>query len=210
VTALAVINGVAIVVLVLVTAYYAWQTHEMAQEMRHARLLSLLPKLVLDVEMVGPTYGLIVVRNVGAGPALDVDLHLLFGDTRTEGIEHRQWLAHVIAPGEPHQFLPPEGVSDINGLVGRFPIVSLRGELRDALNQAHEVNEQMNLQEWWLNLERSKHRWQEAPADRLVRELEESRKELGRMRGELTSVKRAIERRRAEGEEEGPGGEPNA
>jgi hypothetical protein len=84
VDALAVINAVAIGVLVVVTAYYAWQTHKMAREMRQARLLSLLPKLVLDIEMVGPRHGNIVVQNVGPGPAIDADLVIVF-DAADEG-----------------------------------------------------------------------------------------------------------------------------
>jgi hypothetical protein len=81
-TALAIINGIAIVVLVLVTAYYAWQTHEMAGEMKQARLLSLAPYVRLDIRMLAPGYGVPVARNVGTGPAIDCDLHLHFRRSR--------------------------------------------------------------------------------------------------------------------------------
>jgi hypothetical protein len=76
------------------------------REMRRARLLSVLPKMAVDIQMVGPRYGVVVVRNVGVGPALRVDLHIFFGDRNNEAIEHRHWLAHVVAPAEEHQFLP--------------------------------------------------------------------------------------------------------
>lgn len=35
--------------LVLVTGYYAWQNHQMVQEMRRSRELSVAPKLVLSI-----------------------------------------------------------------------------------------------------------------------------------------------------------------
>jgi len=118
-TALAIINGVAIVVLVLVTGYYAWQAKRTADEMRSARLLSLLPKLVLDIEMIGPTYGDVVVRNVGPGAAIDADLTLIFEGSEAAGREEREWLAHVIAPGEDHEFLPAHGIGGMDDLVAK-------------------------------------------------------------------------------------------
>jgi len=194
VTALAVINGVAIVVLVFVTGYYAWQAREMAREMRQARLLSLLPKLVLDVEMVGPAYGNIVVHNVGVGPALDADLAIVF-EPGDEGIvEERRWLAHVVPAGERHEFLLPEGISDMTGLVARHRSVALRGEIRDALGQHYKVDERMDIGEWWDRLGEALHRWEMEPADRIAREFEKSRKELESIHGRLSVLASVAER----------------
>ena len=193
-TALAVINGIAIVVLVLVTAYYAWQTHEMAGEMRRARLLSLLPRLVLDVEMIGPTYGVIVVRNVGTGPALEADLTIVFASSESGDAERRRWRPHVIAPGERHEFLPPTDIGDMTGLVARHPSVSLEGRIQDALGQHHDVEERIDLAAWWDRLGEAVHRWQEDPANRLVREVEKTRKELEGIRRQLPRLAPANKR----------------
>jgi hypothetical protein len=89
VDALAIVNGAAVLALVGVTAWYAWQTREMAKEMQRARMLSLMPKLVLDVRMVAPGFGLIIVRNVGAGPALDADLTLTLEEGEDEHRDER-------------------------------------------------------------------------------------------------------------------------
>lgn len=184
-TALAIINGVAIVVLVLVTAYYAWQTREMAKEMRSARLLSLLPKLVLDVKMIGPTFGDVVVRNVGPGAAIDADLTLTFEGSEAAEPEERQWLAHVIAPGEDHEFLPAHGIGGMDDLVAKHPTIALEGKIRDAFDQTHVVDERIDVAEFWGRLERANERWVESADGKVVRELEKIRRELEAMRRHL-------------------------
>jgi len=65
-------------VLVLVTAYYAWQNQRMVGEMRRSRELSVLPKLAVDLRLQGPTFAQVQVLNVGPGPALAVDLRIAF------------------------------------------------------------------------------------------------------------------------------------
>jgi hypothetical protein len=184
-TVLAIINGVAIVVLVLVTAYYAWQTREMAKEMRSARLLSLLPKLVLDVKMIGPTFGDVVVRNVGPGAAIDADLTLTFEGSEAAEPEERQWLAHVIAPGEDHEFLPAHGIGGMDDLVAKHPTIALAGKIRDAFGQTHVVDERIDVAEFWGRLENANERWVESADRKVVRELEKIRRELEAMRRHL-------------------------
>lgn len=63
-------------VLIVITAYYAWQTRRAVVEMQRARQLSVRPKLVIAIEMPDPTIGRIAIKNVGAGAALDVDVTL--------------------------------------------------------------------------------------------------------------------------------------
>ena len=178
-TSLAIINGIAIVVLVGITGYYALQTKRMAEEMRAARLLNLLPKLVLDVEMIGPAFGDVVVRNVGPGAAVDVDLTLMFEGSEPE---ERRWLAHVIAPGEKHEFLPADGIGSMDALVAKHPTIALSGTLRDALGQTHTVAERINVAAAWARLKSAQHRWEESAERRVVRELEKIREELRRRR----------------------------
>jgi hypothetical protein len=72
----AVINAVAIVVLVAVNVYYAVQNGRVLEEMRSTRLLNVRPRLALGIHMPGPTTGFVTVTNVGSGAALDVDVNL--------------------------------------------------------------------------------------------------------------------------------------
>jgi hypothetical protein len=146
--------------------------------------------------MLSPVYGVPVARNVGTGPALGCDLHLHFAE-RDHTVDHRRWLAQVMAPGEEHQFLPPEGVSNITGLVGRFPIIRLEGQVSDVFGEEHTVDERIDLVEWWSNLEHAGRRFEEEPVARLVHELKEIKKELAAIRARCRN-------------RQGKGGEPNA
>jgi hypothetical protein len=203
-TALAIVNGIAVVVLVVVTSYYAWQTKQMAIEMRRARLLSLLPKLVLDIAMPGPTFGLVVVRNVGTGPALEADLRLGFEGTTEAEREERFWLAHVIAPGENHEFLPPQAVNSLDDLAAQHPVITLRGSHLDALGQSHAVDERMDVAELAVRLKTVLHRWEETPERKMVRELEKSRTELGKITRHLSALAAVAQSWRRGQEEDRP------
>jgi hypothetical protein len=186
--ALAIVNGVAVLALVGVTAWYAWQTREMVREMRRARVLSLLPKLVLDVKMVGPTFGVIVVRNVGTGPALDAELTLVLeGDAPVR--EEREFQAHVIAQGEQHEFLPPDPVNSMDELVSRHPTVALVGGFRTAFDEEEVVRERIDIAEVWRSLKGARRRWRDDPAEVTVRRLEEMRKELHHLVRAVSSMK---------------------
>jgi len=102
----AITTAIATVVLTVITGYYAWQTRQVTREARDARQLVALPVLIASVRLNvttilyvqdieipgvsreestepepnrGPPYeikGAITVRNVGDGPALDVELHV--------------------------------------------------------------------------------------------------------------------------------------
>jgi heme/copper-type cytochrome/quinol oxidase subunit 2 len=65
-------------VLVMVTAYYAWQTYRMVVEMRQDRRQRETPKVVLDLRSEGAAFAPPSVCNIGLGPALDVDVTMTF------------------------------------------------------------------------------------------------------------------------------------
>ena|SRR5690348_5092026 len=102
------VTAAATLVLVAVTAYYAWQARQMVGEMRAARASQYSPMLVPRIvahTMFGHL-GKYVVQNVGGGPALaiDVRLHLEPGASAW----HLQTTA--LAPGELRPF-SHEGIS---------------------------------------------------------------------------------------------------
>jgi uncharacterized membrane protein YfcA len=79
-------------VLVLVTAYYAWQTRRTVIEMKRARATAVLPRVAVKVHTLAGGIGWIRVVNVGPGPALDLDATLTF---QPDGWDTR-WRAHVL------------------------------------------------------------------------------------------------------------------
>jgi len=140
------------VVLILVTAYYAAQNRRMVKEMAATRELSILPKLALEFLRLGPTAMDVLVKNVGPGPALDIDVRLIF-EPRGGGNadrEERRWRRNLLAPGEQKDFLPPGDLNDnLNRLPQEYQHVRLAGTMKDAANKTHAVDEIFaDLPEW--------------------------------------------------------------
>lgn len=148
---------VANVALVLVTLSYAVPTWRMVREMRHTRLLSILPRVALDVKNLGAGLGLITVGNIGQGPATDVQAVLTF-----EGLgETREVAFHTLSPGETHQFIAPRNerkeIMRMDELTAVAEHVSLKGAMRDGLGNEHPIGERISLAEVW-EITKSSHR----------------------------------------------------
>jgi hypothetical protein len=147
---LAIINAVAIVVLVAVTGYYAWQNRRMVDEMRSTRLLNVRPRLALGVHMPDPLVGFITVTNVGSGAALDVDVELALEAAAIGTPSERQrWREHLLLPLERADFVPPRPIGGMPALCKAFPVVTLRGAMSDALGERHPVDERIDIKAAW-------------------------------------------------------------
>lgn len=165
---------VAIVVLtaalVLVTAYYAWQNRQMVQEMRAARAVSILPKVVVRWTYVGPGVGFPHITNVGVGAALDVNVELSF---EPGGGFKRRWRAAVLTPGDGSDFLlrAPGGFASLDDLTTAHETMHLVGTCRDALGAEHTIDESIEIRESWqltqAASERVKTDYQRKMADQL-------------------------------------------
>jgi hypothetical protein len=165
-------------VLVLVTGFYAWQNRRMAQEMAAARRVAVMPKLALEWTMVSPVLGFPTVKNVGPGPALDVDISVHFEPLSEQNDEDvRRWTASVIVPGEEKQFLPTGGegggMMDTEALARTYSRIRLRGSYRDALGEAQIADDVLADIAEWRQISKEAHgRWEEPdPAKRLSRDL---------------------------------------
>jgi hypothetical protein len=121
--------------LVLVTGYYAWETHRMVGEMRKARGAQLLPKLTVGVKSVAGGYGFWRVLNAGPGPAIEVDLQI----APEPGGQPRRWNDPVVLPGESHEFIPATSRGGgskeylLDNLTKLYSHLRLTGSYRDAL-----------------------------------------------------------------------------
>jgi hypothetical protein len=155
VRATAILTGV----LVAVTAYYAWQNRQMVREMAASREVAILPKLVLDFAMLGPTVGAVKVSNVGPGPALDVDISISFEPVDVEKHETiiRRWTTSVMASGESREFLPtkPGGTAEalhMPELASTYAAVRLSGHLLDAVGRPHQAEDVIDDIATWRHL----------------------------------------------------------
>jgi hypothetical protein len=131
-------------ILIIVTAYYAVQNRRMVRELAAARELTVLPKLALEFLRLGPAAMDVLVSNVGPGPALDVDVRLVFEPRPggNAGREEHRWRRNLLAPGEQKDFLPPGDLNDnLNRLPREYQEVQLVGSMKDVLGKAYVVDE---------------------------------------------------------------------
>lgn len=86
-------------VLVGITAWYAWQTHRTVLEMQESRRAAVRPHVHLDLDTFG-NHVLTKVENVGNGPALNVKAALTYVTVggQTDGLF--EWSTPVLRPGE--------------------------------------------------------------------------------------------------------------
>lgn len=181
--------------LVGVTSYYAAQNRRMVKEMAATRELSILPKLAVELRRVGPSFAMAEIRNVGPGPALEIDIHLSFEPISDGGPrEERRWRRNLLAPDERREFMPPELVC-LDELVATYREIRLAGSMKDATGRAHQVDEVFEDLPEWRELQR--HVQQSLvvePEKRLAEELEKKVKQpVAELTAELRSIARAVD-----------------
>ncbi len=149
------------------------------EEAREARLQSVRPRLALSLLYRGPAMAFPQVKNVGQGPALDVDIELAFEPVEGGSLppETRRWRTNLIDPGEDHWFSPAQGgggALDIHGLAAAFARLTLTGTMRDTLGEIHEVDERFEDLPGYRDLaRRARHIWQQEEPARAARALKE-------------------------------------
>lgn len=182
-------------VLVAVTGYYAWQNRQMVIEMRRSRRLSVTPKISITMFMLGPTYGVARLVNVGQGPGLDVDITISFHRVDESGVVERKWQSTLMPPGETHDFFEPEEFGHIQSMEDLAQIcseITIKGTAESSLGDTIVVNDTTgDLKQWFEMSKESLHLWEEDARRKIPGELEKARKELERIR-------RALETRRGE------------
>lgn len=139
--------------LVGITAWYAKRTSDMVEEIQRSREAEAEPKLVLDLQGVGPMVVFPALVNVGVGPGLNVDAALTFFDAAGVQIDSRRWRTGLVMPGERRRFFPPDDdtghVPSIDSLAARVAQIRLSGQVMDRLGRTHVLDYGIdNLREW--------------------------------------------------------------
>jgi hypothetical protein len=168
-------------VLVLVTAYYAWQNHQMVKEMRESRRLGVRPSFGVDLRFLGAGFGVVSVGNFGLGAAFDVDIELRFEPLdAARAPEVRRWRKGIVAPREEHRFYAHDDSGDVIGidaLVERVRCIRILGTATDGLGNPVAVDDRLqDLAELWELTKASAHALQEDPLEKSAREMEKLRK----------------------------------
>jgi hypothetical protein len=96
------------------------------------------------------------VTNVGPGTALDVDARISF----IPGGSETAWHDHFFAPLESQDFFPRrpgtpnEVIHRRDELAALYRHIRLVATIRDALGDAHRLDERVEIRDWWRALPR--------------------------------------------------------
>ena len=188
--------------LVAVTTYYAVQNRRMVKELSKTRELSVLPKLALEFLRLGPTAMDVLVKNVGLGPALEIDVRLIFeplpnSETPVETpVEDCRWRRNILAPGEQKDFFPPGDLNDnLNRLPREYKEIRLIGTMKDATGKTHVIDEAFSDLSGWrstLGRERFVGLPERELADALGKKLERPLGQLSRQLGAVAGAVHAL------------------
>jgi hypothetical protein len=125
----------------------------MVGELTKTRELSVMPRLALDFLRLGPAVVDVLVQNVGTGPALDIDVRLIFEPRPEAQVERGElhWRRSLLAPGDSVDFKPPGDLGfNIQRLPEEYQDIRLKGRMTDATGKGHEVDEVLpDLPERW-------------------------------------------------------------
>ena len=169
--------------LVVVNMVFAWQMVRSVTEMKRSRQLQVMPKLAPDLHVLGPALAFLRLTNVGLGPALDVRVKVVFEGIEGTPSDEREWRSSLFAPGEFHEFLPPQrnegGHVSMDELTTDYRRVAVKGTAKDSLGRTHTVDEASDdLNEWWQVLKASGQRMDQDYLKRIADEITEIRKKL--------------------------------
>jgi len=138
-------------VLVCATVYYAFQTHAAVEEtrktvneMRAAREIQVMPKLVPTIEILSPNDLLPRVSNMGVGPAINVRIHFHLEPNGPDAT----YTAAFMSPGKGQSVFPKtdsgDRIMNVKELAP-YDTFHIKGECWDALGTRHEVDERFEL-----------------------------------------------------------------
>jgi len=186
-----VVNGefwltVATFILVIVTAYYAWQTRKTVKVLEASGRQQLRPFLKADLVPLGPTSLCLEISNVGPGAAEKVKV--TFGP---EGSE-RSWETPILKSGQAYRFFIPVGQQQdqigMNYFKGKDFILRVKGEYESVLGEKFNFKDNIDVSKWVEQFERTSVIYEEEIEKILVKisnEIEVIRKEIEKIRQDL-------------------------
>jgi len=177
-------------VLVLINAYYAWQTRKTIREMEKARKAEFIPHVRAELSWLGPTFLVLKATNFGKGPANNVKAEITFLPSN----EKRIWEEVVLSPNESIRIFLPEG--NMEKVCEKSAKITVKGEYKDIFGQIFKIDEAMDAKDF---IEQAKQLQQLLERD-IAREVEGIKKELKNVVTEVREIRRELERQHEHGE----------
>jgi len=120
----------------------------MGKEMRATRRLSIQPQLVLALTMISKMVAAPALTNIGSGPAVDVELKIVYTPTADDDDVTRGWSTRLIVPGKRHVFMPPLNAHGqapgFEEFAGAYRAIRVVGTYRDRFGAEHELEEHVS------------------------------------------------------------------
>jgi hypothetical protein len=152
--AVQIINAILVLILVVVTAFYAWRTHAMAKEMQEARKAQMLPHIEAKLAILrdrDPLQYILIISNVGPGPAKNPSIKFW---TEPSGGSDREWKPLLLFSGERWDLKIPVGpnVDDIemeaSKLVANYKCLQIRGTYEDIFGKTYQISKTIDFQDY--------------------------------------------------------------
>ena len=129
-----IITSIATVVLVVVTAVYAYFTGKMLSEMRKTREAEIKPALEAFTIPFGPTNVVLEIRNTGKGPARKITMKYKYESSD----EERKWGWSVLSPEESKRFSTPDGNLNLENLANSNKKLIVELKYKDLLDKIYK------------------------------------------------------------------------
>src|SRR5450756_2292576 len=110
---------------------------------------------LLDVDMLGPTFGFVAIKNLGPGTALHVDLVLSFDPPaeRWSGMNPFSSLASSITSS----CFMPEQIRELQLAGDQGTVIRAKGQYEDVYGYAYSLDESFDIRAWWEPLIKAGH-----------------------------------------------------
>jgi len=139
------VNIIATLLLVLVTAFYAYWTWRMVGEMKRAREEETAPYLIASLFPITQQSVKLQIHNAGRGPALNVEADIRFNPSN--GTQSHHWKHPIMLPGTREDFRIPGSVFDIGKLAEMYTSIIVDLRWINSFRKKQEATFEINLRE---------------------------------------------------------------
>lgn len=182
---------ISIIVLIIISAIYIIQNHKVINEMVQARKASTEPYLKPILQNIGPVAGKLVLKNVGIGPALDIDIKIIPRPIEQE----RHFKERVLAPGDFVSFIPPLTMY-LKEMAEKFDAIQFEGTYKNLYGDLRTINEEIKpkeIYESWTNANVMVEKTMEDFVEKIGKELDAIKNEASGIKNSLDRLNKTLQ-----------------
>jgi hypothetical protein len=184
-------NPLAIITAVLVgiTGFYAWQTKRTVDSLEKSTKYQFLPYIKLYLGMLGPQDLDLRIKNVGKGPAKDLDIQF---HIKEKGEVKRTWRQQLLVPSDFISILVPNMESKEETGIEYFEnnqtTIIVSAAYRDVFDKAWSNEETIDITAYVMQFKKTRSLFREEPLERIARNVEGISRETKNMHYDLRRI----------------------